>query len=608
MSKPSAHLGISAFYHDSAAALVLDGVPAAAVQEERFTRRRHECGFPAKAIAFCLNDTGLMLSDLASITYYEEPHVKFRRTLASFANGGPGGLLAFLNVFPEWISWKRDATAIVERELSKLGLGRGPAISCIPHHRSHAASAFFPSPFESAAVLCIDGVGEQHTTTIWHGQRDRLDLVKSISYPHSLGLLYSAFTSFCGFKVDSGEYKLMGLAPYGEPAYVDLILDEFISLKDDGSFALNLEKFEFLRGERMVGPAFERLFNGPPRSPEALLTQRECNIAASIQAVTDRAVLGLARASHRETGERNLCMAGGVALNCVSNGHILRSGIFSSLWVQPASGDAGCALGAALDAAIAADGKRTVFSTDAMSGAYLGPSFSDDEIATFLNTEGLPFHTLEEEDLLATVASALDGGSVVGWFQGRMEFGPRALGARSILGDPRNPEMQKTMNLKVKYRESFRPFAPSVLQDHAASLFSLEGESPYMLIVAQVAESQCAQDTPRRSLGSINDVRSRLPAITHVDLSARVQTVSEARNGRYARLIEAFRRVTGCPALVNTSFNVRGEPIVCTPEEAYQCFTRSDIDVLVLGRHLLRKTDQPAQISRPDWRHEIPLD
>lgn len=608
MPQPTAHLGISAFYHDSAAALVIDGVPVAAAQEERFTRRRHESGFPARAIAYCLQEAGLRLPDLASITYYEDPHLKFQRTVTSFANAGPLGLPAFMTIFPEWMSWKRNAVATIEQELVRLDLGRGPAVACIPHHRSHAASAFFPSPFRSAAVLCIDGVGEWHTTTVWHGQDETLKLVKSISYPHSLGLLYSAFTAFCGFKVDSGEYKLMGLAPYGEPIYQDLILDEFVSLKDDGSFALDLEKFEFLRGERMVGKAFERLFAGPGRAPEALLTQRECDIAASIQAVTDRAVLGLAKAAREATGESNLCTAGGVALNCVSNGHILRSGLFSSLWVQPASGDAGCALGAALDTAVATDGKRRVFDTDAMSGAYLGPSYSDDEIAAFLTERNLPFHTFEEEQLLSMLAGSLDRGEVVGWFQGRMEFGPRALGARSILGDPRNAEMQKTMNIKIKYRESFRPFAPSVLHARAASLFDLQGESPYMLIVAPVAEALRSETPPRRSLGSINDVRSTLPAITHIDLSARIQTVCEARNGRYARLLKAFERATGCPVVVNTSFNVRGEPIVCTPQEAYQCFMRTEIDVLVLGSHILKKADQPPWESQSDWREEIPLD
>ncbi|KVP29195.1 hypothetical protein WJ85_30465 [Burkholderia ubonensis] len=605
---PKAHLGLSAFYHDSAAALVVDGIPVAAAQEERFTRKRHDSAFPRNAVRYCLSEAGMQLSDLASVTYYEESNVKFRRMLSSFGSAGPGGFPAFSRALPQWLQWKRNVLRTVDQELDQLGLGRGPRATAIPHHRSHAASAFFASPFENAAVLCIDGVGEWHTTSIWRGASDRLDLVASISYPHSLGLLYSAFTEFCGFKVDSGEYKLMGLAPYGEPRYVDRILDHVVSLKADGSFSLNLDCFEFLRGHRMTGLAFERLFDGPARAPEAPLTQRECDIAASIQAVTDRAVLGLVREARNLTGMPHLCLAGGVALNCVANGEIDRSGLFERLWVQPAAGDAGCALGAALDTAIKQDGRPPVSAHDAMSGAYLGPQFSDDEIVDFLKSEGHRYERLDEGELLDTVAAALEEGEVVGWFQGRMEFGPRALGARSILGDPRNSGMQRTMNLKIKFRESFRPFAPSVLEEDSHTCFELENESPYMLVVAPVSAAIRERDTPRRSLGCINDVRSDLPAITHVDFSARVQTVTDARNGRYARLLKTFKARTGCPVLVNTSFNVRGEPIVCTPQEAFRCFMRTEIDLLVLGSCVLFKSEQAALVETSDWRAEIPLD
>ncbi|MGP9819424.1 carbamoyltransferase family protein [Salinarimonas sp. NSM] len=602
------HLGISAYYHDSAAALVRDGAPVAAAQEERFTRRRHDSSFPANAVRFCLTEAGISLSDLASVTYYERPDIKFRRTLSSFASAGPRGIGAFGRIAPEWLGWKRNALSVVDGELAKLGLGTAPKARAIEHHRSHAASAFFPSPFESAAVLCIDGVGEWHTTTIWHGKGSALELVNSVSYPHSLGLLYSAFTSFCGFKVDSGEYKLMGLAPYGEPRYADLIRREIIALRPDGSFTLALDEFEFLRGERMIGEAFAKLFGGPARDPESKLTQRECDIAASIQAVTDEAVLGLARAAKEMTGEDALCMAGGVALNCVSNGHVSRSGLFSRLWVQPAAGDAGCALGAALDTAITGTGRRVPAQPDAMKGAYLGPDFSDEEIVAYLEEAGHAHQRMPEEDLLDAVSRHLEQGAVVGWFQGRMEFGPRALGARSILGDPRNTEMQRTMNLKIKYRESFRPFAPSVLEEDAAEYFEVREESPYMLVVSPVAEAIRVGPTPRRSLGAINEVRSTLPSITHVDLSARVQTVTEARSPRYARLLRRFKALTGCPVLVNTSFNVRGEPIVCTPQEAYRCFMRTEMDVLVLGSCLLVKGDQAPLVEDVDWRAEIPLD
>ncbi|ATL68181.1 carbamoyltransferase family protein [Nocardia terpenica] len=607
-------LGISAYYHDSAAALVRDGVVIAAAQQERFTRVRHDPSFPGAAIDYCLDHAGIDLSEVNSVVYYEDPALKWDRVRSSFRSAGPRGLPAFAAVYPEWVRWKRTVVDRVERELRLLGRGVPPRIEHSQHHRSHAASAYFPSPFDSAAVLTIDGVGEWQTTTIWHGRGDSLDFVNSISYPHSLGLLYSAFTYFCGFKVDSGEYKLMGLAPYGEPRYAETIRRELIDLRPDGSFTLNMKYFEFLRGQRMVGSAFESLFGGPIREPEGALTQRECDLAASVQVVTEEAVLGLARRAAALTGERRLCLAGGVALNCVANGRLAETGLFDDIWVQPAAGDAGCALGAALPVAVPAAGRpHLATGGDGMSGALLGPGFSDTEIRRFLDEQGYPYTEYEEsaaESLYAATADHLATGNVVGWFQGRMEFGPRALGARSILGDPRDPGMQKTMNLKIKFRESFRPFAPAVLAEDADKYFDLTGESPYMLMVARVADAvlPATGTRPRRDLGSINEIRSELPAVTHVDLSARVQTVDDARNPAFADLLRAFRARTGCSVLVNTSFNVRGEPIVRTPEEAYRCFMRTGIDVLVLGRCVLTKADQPEFAEAVDWRELVPLD
>ncbi len=604
-------LGISAYYHDSAAALVRDGVPVAAAQQERFSRRKQDSGFPTDAVNYCLSEAGIALGDLSSVVYYENPAFKLRRTLSSFASAGPGGMMAFSRIAPEWLSWKRNVLARVDRELARLDLGDAPKAVAGEHHRSHAASAFFPSPFARAAVLCVDGVGEWHTTTIWRGVDDKLELVNSISYPHSLGLLYSAFTEFCGFKVDSGEYKLMGLAPYGEPRHARQIRDHLINLRADGSFTLNLEYFEFLKGKHMVGERFAALFGGPARVAEAPLTQRECDLAASIQQVTDEAMVGLATAARDMTGEDNLCMAGGVALNCVSNGHISRSKLFSRLWIQPAAGDAGCALGAALSAAMPVTGRKPLQGApadDRMSGAFLGPSFADEEIMAFLDGQAIAYRRLPEGALLDEVAGHLAKGAVVGWFQGRMEFGPRSLGARSILGDPRNTAMQRTMNLRIKYRESFRPFAPSVLARKAKDYFDIREQSPYMLIVSPVRDAIRTAETVSRSLGSINEVRSSLPAITHIDFSARVQTVNEDTNQRYARLLERFEAQTGCPVLVNTSFNVRGEPIVCTPEDAYRCFMRTEIEVLVLGTCILLKAEQEPVDESDDWRQAIPLD
>lgn len=607
-------LGISAFYHDSAAALIKDGHIVAAVQEERFSRIRHDSSFPKEAVRYCLDESGISLDDVSTVAYYEDPKVKFSRVLSSFASAGIAGLGPFMRVLPEWIRWKRGVLSRVERELLSVDKGQVPKIIALQHHRSHAASAFFPSPFERAAILCIDGVGEWHTTSIWHGNRNSLEFINSISYPHSLGLLYSSFTYYCGFKVDSGEYKLMGLAPYGKPIYADKIRDELIDIRPDGSFTLNLRYFEFLRGQKMVGAEFERLFGYPVRKSESNLLQHHCDLAASIQKVTEEVVLGLAKTAVEQTGTRHLCMAGGVALNCVANGVLNRSGEFDSIWIQPAAGDAGCALGAAMDVAVAREGRKHLINhTDAMQGSFLGPSYSDSEIRKFLEENHYPFEYHEADALYEVVVEYLVSSAVVGWFQGRMEFGPRALGARSILGDPRDPQMQRKMNLKIKFRESFRPFAPSVLFEDASRFFDIKQESPYMLLVSQVAD-RIKSDTVRvvgatnTGFGSINEVRSELPAITHVDLSARVQTVTEETNLRFARLLKSFKKKTGCPVLINTSFNVRGEPIVCTPTQAYTCFMRTEIDILVLGSFVLKRTNQPVFKEEADWRTQIPLD
>ncbi|ARZ68873.1 Carbamoyl transferase ofthe NodUCmcH family [Streptomyces albireticuli] len=605
-------LGVSAYYHDSAAALVADGVPVAAAQEERFTRRRHDSAFPARAVEYCLDEVGATLRDVSAVAYYEDPELKFRRVLATFAGSAPYAFPAFQATLPAWLKWKRRTADTVRRELLELGLGRVPRIDVRKHHESHAASAFFPSPYESAAVLCIDGVGEWATTTMWHGRGDRLRPIAEIRFPHSLGLLYSAFTYFCGFKVDSGEYKLMGLAPYGKPRYAGLIREKLIDVKPDGSFRLDMRYFEYLRGEVMTGRGFERLFGGPRRSPEGPLTEREFDLAASVQQVTEEVVVKLARSARERTGEKNLVLAGGVALNCVANGKIINAGIFDEVWIQPAAGDAGGALGAALAVAADRGARRTHVGTgkDAMSGSLLGPGYSDDEIAAYLDGKNVPYTRLEPDALAREVAKGLADGKIVGWFQGRMEFGPRALGARSIIGDPRDPVMQSAMNLKIKFRESFRPFAPSVLDTDAKDYFDLPQESPYMLVVTQVAEAQRveAAESDAKGLDLLKVQRSTIPAVTHVDSSARVQTVSEHNNAPYHRLLTAFKEETGCPVLVNTSFNVRGEPIVNTPEDAYTCFMRTDIDLLAVGNFLLEKSAQPEWHEDNDWREAIPLD
>ncbi|MFF8789128.1 carbamoyltransferase [Streptomyces sp. NPDC015125] len=605
-------LGISAYYHDSAAALVDGTTIIAAAQEERFTRRRHDPSFPARAVSYCLAEAGATLRDVRAVAYYEDPALKFRRVLASYAGAAPFGFRSFRDTLPEWLRWKRRAEQTVRRELAALGRGAVPDIVCRRHHESHAASAFFPSPYESAAVLCIDGVGEWATTSLWHGRADRLAPLAELRFPHSLGMLYSAFTYFCGFKVDSGEYKLMGLAPYGTPRYADLIRERLIDLKPDGSFHLDMRYFAYLRGRVMTGRRFEELFDGPRRRPESPLTEREFDLAASVQQVTEEAVLRLARTAQRRTGETRLCLAGGVALNCVANGRVIREEIFDGVWVQPAAGDAGGALGAALAVAMEGGAERTHLGSggDAMSGALLGPAYRDEEIQAYLDRAGAPYTRFETDALAARAAAELARGKVVGWFQDRMEFGPRALGARSILGDPRDTEMQSAMNQKIKFRESFRPFAPAVLDGDAEDYFELKQESPYMLVVADVAAAQRlpAEDSGARGLERLKVHRSTIPAVTHVDMSARVQTVSQETNPAFHRLLTAFKAETGCPVLVNTSFNVRGEPIVRSPEEAYRCFMRTRIDVLVLGSFLLLKEDQPAWSEDGDWRDEIPLD
>ncbi|WP_228122287.1 carbamoyltransferase family protein [Saccharothrix syringae] len=603
-------LGISAFYHDSAAALVDAGGVVAAAQQERFSRRRHDAGFPDLAVRYCLEEAGAKLDDLDAIAYYEDPRLKLRRVVSTFVATAPSAWRAFRDVVPGWLAWKARAGHEVRERLRDLDLGAPPPVRCFRHHESHAASAFLPSPFESAAVLCVDGVGEWATTTIWHGRGSRLEPVAELRFPHSLGMLYSAFTYFCGFKVDSGEYKLMGLAPYGRPTYAPLIRERLVDVKPDGSFRLDTAMFEFLRGRVMTGRAFEELFGGPRREPEGPLTEREFDLAASVQQVTEEIMLGLATAARERTGEANLCLAGGVALNCVANGKIVARELFDEVWVQPAAGDAGGALGAAL---LAADPPRGHVGTgrDAMRGARLGPGYGTERIRAYLDAHGLPYRELGEDELSAEVARLLADGGVVGWFQGRMEFGPRALGSRSILGDARNAEMQSAMNLKIKFRESFRPFAPIVLAEDVTDYFDLRGSSPYMLVVAPVAEARrlpVPDTADARGLDLLKVRRSTIPAVTHVDHSARVQTVTADADARLHRLLTDFKDRTGCPVLVNTSFNVRGEPIVATPEDAYRCFMRTDIDALAIGDFLLLKEEQPEWREEGDWRREIPLD
>ena len=609
-------LGLSAYYHDSAAALVSDGKIIAAAQEERFTRKKHDAGFPTQAIRYCLAEAGLAFNAIDQVVFYDKPLVKFERLLETYIATTPRGFPSFLAAMPIWLKEKLYLKTVIRRELAAIGECEKKALPSLlfaEHHQSHAASAFFPSPFPEAAVLCMDGVGEWATTTVWHGKDNRVHPLWQIDFPHSLGLLYSAFTYFTGFKVNSGEYKLMGLAPYGVPRYTELILDNLIDVKLDGTFRLAMEYFDYATGLRMTNDRFSELFRRGPRAPESPLTQDEMDIAASIQVVTEDIVLRLAQTIHAETGLKNLCLAGGVALNCVANGRLLREGPFEELWIQPAAGDAGGALGCALATWHEyLDQPRSCDTQDAMQGAYLGPAFTDAEARESLESVGAVYNTLEASELYSSVAELLAKGHVVGWFQGRMEFGPRALGARSIIGDPRNIEMQSVMNLKIKYRESFRPFAPAVLAERIADYFEQAEDSPYMLLVANVREmlrkQVSVEDDQLFGIDKLNVLRSELPAITHIDYSARIQSVHKETNPQFHALLSAFDQLTGCGVVVNTSFNVRGEPIVCTPLDAYRCFMRTEMDSLVIGNMVFAKMDQPVWNEEEDWRETFELD
>ncbi len=599
-------LGISAFYHDSAAALVRDGDIVAAAQEERFTRRKHDPRFPECAVAYCLREAGGSIDQVDYVVFYDKPLIKFERLLMTQLGVAPMGWLSFLDQMPPWLKEK-----LFTRRTIQKTLGYGGRILFTSHHQSHAAAAFLPSPFEEAAILTLDGVGEWATSTYGVGRGNQVNILKEINFPHSLGLLYSAFTYFTGFKVNSGEYKLMGLAPYGEPRYVDIIKRELIDIKPDGSYRLNMKYFDYCRGQRMTNAAFAGLFGGPRREPESNITQREMDLARSIQEVTEDVMLLMARHIHRETGMKNLCIAGGVALNCVANGRLLREGPFEEIWIQPAAGDAGNALGCALFAWHHIMNKPRVADARRQKATYLGPSFSGAEIQAYLDREGIPYERLDSA-LPDRVAELIATENVVGWFEGRMEFGPRALGARSILGDPRSRAMQSVLNLKIKFRESFRPFAPAVLREHVSECFEMDCESPYMLLVADVKKERLSplspEDRQREGFDKLRVVRSDLPAITHVDNSARIQTVSAADHPVYGEMIQRFYEKTGCPVVINTSFNVRGEPIVCTPEQAYTCFMRTNMDYLALGPFLLDKTKQAPWSEDTKWKEEFELD
>jgi carbamoyltransferase len=611
-------LGVSAFYHDSAACLLRDGEIVAAAQEERFTRKKHYAGFPIESVRYCLREGGISLRDLRYIAFYDKPLVKFERLLETYLAFAPRGLRSFVTAMPIWLKEKLFQKKLLQTELLTLtdGLKKSelPPLLFGEHHESHAASAFYPSPFETAAVLCMDGVGEWATTSAWHGRGNELTPLWELPFPHSLGLLYAAFTSYAGFKINSGEYKVMGLAPYGQPTYVQSIYENLIDLKPDGTFRLNMEYFDYCTGLAMTNRKFDALFGGPPRKPETRLTQREMDLARSIQEVTEEVMLRLARSMHRETETENLCLAGGVALNCVGNGRILREGPFKRLWIQPAAGDAGGAIGVALSAwhGLERQARTANGQDDSMHGALLGPAFSNEEIERYLTQQGAPYVRLNDHALLDRVAQALADGKIIGWFQGRMEFGPRALGSRSIIGDARNPELQSVMNLKIKYRESFRPFAPSVLRERVADYFEIDADSPYMLLVAPVLEKRRTEMTPeQRRLWGIELLkvpRSDIPAVTHIDYSARVQTVHETIHPRYHALLKAFEAKTECGVIVNTSFNVRGEPIVCSPADAYRCFMRTELDLLVLENCVLEKSQQKPLTGDSDWRKEFELD
>tara|TARA_B100000676_G_scaffold188392_1_gene185203 strand:+ start:779 stop:2614 length:1836 start_codon:yes stop_codon:yes gene_type:complete len=608
-------LGLSAFYHDSAAALVRDGEIVAAAQEERFTRKKHDSEFPINAVEYCLLAADATADQIDHVAFYDKPFLKFERLLETYVAFAPRGFRSFSMAIPVWLSEKLFQKSLLNKKLKQISpeFDWDSKLLFSEHHQSHAASAFYPSPFESAAVLTMDGVGEWATTSLGVGNGNKLEMTREIHFPHSLGLLYSAFTYYTGFRVNSGEYKVMGLAPYGEPRFRDVILDNLIDLKADGTFRLNLDYFDYCTGLTMTNSKFDNLFGAPPRSAESLLTQREMDLAASIQDVTEEIVLRLGRSIATETGEKNLCLAGGVALNCVANGKLLRDGAFENIWVQPAAGDAGGALGAALAAYHHNEGgpRAVSGSTDCMSGSYLGPEFRQAEIERRLDNAGAKFTVLDPGETTNQTAQALADGKAVGWFQGRMEFGPRALGGRSILGDPRSPLMQKTLNLRVKYRESFRPFAPSILREDLADWFDMNTDSPYMLFVADVQKNRrremTAEENALFGIDKLNVPRSDIPAVTHVDYSARIQTVHAETNPRYHNLLSAFKKLTGCPVLVNTSFNIRGEPIVGTPEDAFRCFMGSDIEVLVVGDCFLQKKDQSPDL-KVDYKDTFELD
>lgn len=602
-------LGISAFYHDSAACLVRDGKIISAAQEERFTRKKHDPSFPKNAIDYCLKDSGLKAEDLDFAAFYDKPFIKFERILETYIAYAPVGIRSFIKAIPLWIKQKIWMKEFISRELDYEG-----KIIFPEHHESHAASAFYPSPFNEAAFLTIDGVGEWAATSYGIGKDNDISILSEIHFPHSLGLLYSAFTYYIGFKVNSGEYKVMGLAPYGDPRYKDLILSELIDLKDDGSFRLNMDYFDYCAGLTMTNSRFDRLFGSPPRTPESRLTQRDMDIASSIQEVTEEVMLRMACHIHKETGQKRLCLGGGVALNCVGNGRILRESPFEDIWIQPAAGDAGGALGAALfvwykylENKRVTDNKR-----DFQMGSYLGPSFEKSYILSYLKRENIPYTEIFDEDIPEKIADLIADQKVIGWFQGRMEFGPRALGGRSIIGDARSQEMQEIMNLKIKFRESFRPFAPSIIKERAKDFFEIDRESPYMLLVAQVKKEICREMSEDEKgffgIKKLNVVRSTIPAVTHIDYSARIQTVNKENNTLYYDMIAKFDEKYGCPVVINTSFNVRGEPIVCTPEDAYLCFMRTNMDYLIMGNYLIEKKEQKPLEKDINWLKEFELD
>ena len=612
-------LGISCFYHDSAACLIKDGEILSAVQEERFSRKKHDSGFPKNAIKYCLTNESIDIADLDSIVYYEKPLLTFERLLETYIACAPRGLRSFIAAMQVWVKEKLFLKSELRKLFIEVQKSLNPEKKVSPklffseHHLSHAASAFYPSPFEEAVILCMDGVGEWATTSTWIGKGNNIKPLYQISFPHSLGLLYSAFTYYCGFKVNSGEYKLMGLAPYGNPIFVDKIKENLIDIKDDGTFRLNIDYFKYHRGFRMTSRKFNKLFGNLPRDKESELKQFHMDLAASIQKVTEEVVIKLAKSLQNETGINNICLSGGVALNCVANGKLIEKKIFDKIWIQPASGDAGSSLGAALFTWYQKYGNsRKINPQDSMKGTYLGCNFSNKEIISFLSEINVPYHPKKDEELFNIIAKLLDEGNIIGWFNGPMEFGPRALGARSIIGDPRNIEMQSMMNLKIKYRESFRPFAPSVLEEEVSNHFELQNTSPYMLLVAPVKKRLRKKMSNKEKnlfgIEKLNIPRSTIPAITHVDYSARIQTVNSNSNPRYYSMIKAFHDRTGCPLVVNTSFNVRGEPIVCTPNDAYKCFMRTEMDVLVLQNQLILKKEQPQKNEKQGWKEEFELD